>query len=110
MTYRGYIGATVDEESGYSNETWGFPQTLMMYDIAALQRMYGANFTFNSGNTTYSWNPTTGAFSINGAVQWTPGGNRVFMTIWDGGGKDTYDLSELCDRRRRSICGPASGR
>jgi serralysin len=30
---------------------------------------------------------------INGTVQWTPGANRVFMTLWDGGGVDTYDLS-----------------
>ena len=94
MTYRGYIGAPVDEESGgYTNETWGFAQTLMMYDIAALQRMYGADFNFNSGDTTYSWNTSTGAFMINGTVQWTPGANRVFMTLWDGGGEDTYDLS-----------------
>jgi len=93
MTYRSYVGATVDENSGYTNETWGFPQTLMMYDIAALQRLYGADFTYNAGNTTYSWSPSTGAFMIDGAVQWTPGGNRVFMTLWDGGGADTYDLS-----------------
>ena len=26
-------------------------------------------------------------------VQWTPGNNRVFMTLWDGGGEDTYNLS-----------------
>ncbi|HEX8667785.1 MAG TPA: M10 family metallopeptidase C-terminal domain-containing protein [Allosphingosinicella sp.] len=93
MTYRAYIGASVDDGSGYGNETWGFAQTFMMYDIAALQQMYGADFTFNGGNSIYTWNATTGAFLINGAVQWTPGGNRVFMTIWDGGGTDTYDLS-----------------
>ena len=28
-----------------------YPQTLMMYDIAALQEMYGANYTTNGGNT-----------------------------------------------------------
>ncbi|QIL01965.1 hypothetical protein G7078_03620 [Sphingomonas sinipercae] len=91
MTYRSFIGGTVG--GGYSNEQWGFPTTFMMYDIAALQRLYGADFGTNSGNTTYSWNANTGAFMINGAVQATPGGNRVFMTIWDGGGVDTYDFS-----------------
>ena len=65
----------------------------MMYDIAAIQRTYGADFTTNAGNTTYSWSPTTGAFMINGGTQWTPGGNRIFMTLWDGGGTDTYDFS-----------------
>ncbi len=91
MTYRGYIGASF--EGGYRNESWGFAQSFMMYDIAALQKVYGANFATQAGDTTYSWSPTSGAYSINGAVQWTPGGNRVFQTIWDGGGTDTYDLS-----------------
>jgi serralysin len=93
MSYRSYSGAPVDETGGYTNETWGFAQTYMMLDIAALQRLYGADFTYNSGNTTYSWNANSGAFMINGAVQWTPGANRVFMTVWDGGGTDTYNLS-----------------
>ncbi len=92
MTYRGYIGADY-EGTGYKNETWGFAQSFMMYDIAALQKIYGANYATQAGDSTYSWNPTTGAFSINGVVQWTPGGNRVFQTVWDGGGTDTYNLS-----------------
>ena len=95
MTYRSYIGAAVGEpDGGYTNETWGYPQTLMMYDIAALQRLYGADFSANSADTVYRWSPTTGAFQINGVTQWTPGANRVFMTLWDGGGTDTYDLSQ----------------
>jgi serralysin len=91
MTYRSYEGASTT--SGYTNETWGFAQTLMMYDIAALQTMYGANFNTNSGNTVYRWSPTTGEMSINGVGQGAPGGNRIFETIWDGGGSDTYDFS-----------------
>ena len=81
------------DDGGYTNEQFGYPQTFMMFDIAALQRLYGADFGFNSGNSVYSWNPASGAFSINGATQFTPGANRVFMTVWDGGGTDTYDLS-----------------
>ena len=96
MTYRSYPG---QPPNGYSNETWGYPQTLMMYDIAALQAMYGANFNTNSGNSVYTWNPNTGEMSINGVGQGAPGNgaggsaNRVFETIWDGGGTDTYDMS-----------------
>ena len=41
----------------------------MTYDIAAAQHMYGANFSTNSGNTTYSWSPTTGEMLINGLGQ-----------------------------------------
>ncbi len=90
MTYRSYIGGPL---TGYTYEAWGAPQTLMQDDIAALQYLYGANFNTNSGDTTYSWNPTTGEEFINGVGQGAPGGNRIFMTLWDGNGTDTYDFS-----------------
>ena len=60
MSYRSYVGAP----TGYTNDS--FPQTLMMYDIAAVQTMYGANYTTNSGDTVYKWSPTTGEMSLNG--------------------------------------------
>src|SRR5262245_27505324 len=31
--------------------------------------------------------------NVNGVGQGAPGANRVFLTIWDGGGNDTYDMS-----------------
>ncbi|MGZ8359753.1 MAG: M10 family metallopeptidase C-terminal domain-containing protein [Allosphingosinicella sp.] len=93
MTYRSYTGASIGEDGGYTNESGGYPQTLMMLDIAALQKLYGANFTYYSGDTNYSWSPNTGQMFINGGSQWLPPANRIFMTIWDGGGNDTYDLS-----------------
>ncbi|WP_375499960.1 M10 family metallopeptidase C-terminal domain-containing protein [uncultured Nostoc sp.] len=53
------------------------PQTPMLYDIAAIQVLYGANFQTRSGNDIYKWDAT-----------------RPFMTtIWDGGGIDTIDVS-----------------
>jgi serralysin len=55
--------------------------------------MYGADYSINSGNTTYTWSPTTGETYIDGSIAIDPGGNRIFATIWDGGGVDTYDLS-----------------
>ena len=92
MSYRSYLGAPTGQ--GYTNETWGYPQTLMMYDIAAIQHMYGANFNYNGGNTVYKWDPNTGQEFVNGVGQATPGANRIFMTVWDGGGgHDTYDFS-----------------
>ncbi|HYD12459.1 MAG TPA: M10 family metallopeptidase C-terminal domain-containing protein [Allosphingosinicella sp.] len=97
MTYRSYPG---DDVEGYGNEQYGYPQTLMMLDIAALQKIYdGANFAFNQGNSTYTWDSNTGEMSINGVGQGAPGNgvggsaNRVFLTVWDGNGIDTYDMS-----------------
>lgn len=88
MTYRAYLGQDPIRPSAYD-----FPQSWMMADILALQRLYGANYGLNAGNTTYSWSPTTGQMSIDGVGQVAPGLNRVFLTIWDGGGTDTYDMS-----------------
>ncbi|MFO1141057.1 MAG: M10 family metallopeptidase [Amaricoccus sp.] len=90
MTYNSYVGS--DAQFIY-NETWGHAQTYMMYDIAALQYLYGANYSTNAGNTTYTWSPSGGETYVNGELALNPGANRIFETIWDGGGKDTYDLS-----------------
>lgn len=91
MTYRAYVGASAT--AGYYNETYGYAQSWMMLDIAALQYLYGADYTSNSGDTVYRWTPGSGVTLIDGEAAISPGGNRIFATIWDGGGVDTYDLS-----------------
>jgi Ca2+-binding RTX toxin-like protein len=91
MSYRSYFNDPII--GGYSNETFGFPQTYMANDILALQTLYGADYATHSENTVYTWSPTTGQEFINGVAQSAPGGNRIFATIWDGNGVDTYDLS-----------------
>jgi serralysin len=90
MTYRSYVGGPA---SGYTNEQWGYAQTFMIADILALQYMYGPDYTTNAGDTVYSWSPTSGDTLINGQLAINAGGNRIFATIWDGNGVDTYDLS-----------------
>ncbi|NYZ17550.1 matrixin family metalloprotease [Azospirillum sp. RWY-5-1] len=49
-----------------------------LYDIAAIQYLYGANTSTRTGNDTYSFNDTTTATS---------------RAIWDAGGTDTIDAS-----------------
>ena len=90
MSYNSYVGQS---ETGYANDRWDFAQTFMARDIAALQHMYGADYDSNSGDTVYRWSPTSGTTWIDGAAAVSPGANRIFLTIWDGGGTDTYDLS-----------------
>lgn len=90
MTYHSYPGV---KANFYTNEELGYPQTFMMADIRALQHMYGADFTTNGGNTIYSWDNDSGETLVNGVAGITPGANRIFATIWDGDGIDTYDLS-----------------
>jgi Ca2+-binding RTX toxin-like protein len=93
MSYRSYINQDLVAATYYTNEDFGYPQTLMMLDIAAVQQMYGADFATNSGNSVYTFSATTGQMFINGVGQGAPGANRIFLTIWDGGGIDTYDFS-----------------
>lgn len=89
MSYHSYVGAT----QTYGNETLGYAQTYMRSDIAALQRLYGADFTTNQGDTVYKWNPGNGITLVNGVSAINPGANRIFATIWDGNGNDTFDLT-----------------
>ncbi|AWH89317.1 calcium-binding protein [Limnobaculum parvum] len=55
-------------------------ETLGIYDIQALQSIYGANHSYNAGDTVYKYTPDT---------------LKSFQTIWDGGGIDTIDVSEF---------------
>jgi len=54
-----------------------YPTSPMLYDIAAVQYLYGANYDYNAGDTTYTYLGT----------------GSYLETIWDGGGTDTivYD-------------------
>ena len=58
------------------------PSSLMLYDIAALQYLYGANTSYKAGNDLWRWNA-----------------NETFRyCIWDGGGIDTLDASNQARR------------
>jgi serralysin len=98
MTYRSHPGAST---AHYTYDTWGAPQTFMIADIAALQRIYGASFDTNNGDTVYSWRQGNGDTFVNGEQAIDAGGSQIFATIWDGGGEDTYNLSRF--RSRLSI-------
>jgi serralysin len=96
MSYRSKPGASTG--TGYTNGTFDYPQGYMMLDIAALQTLYGADYTYRAGNTRYSWDPLSGETLVDGIGQGKPGdgaagANKVFLTIWDGGGTDWFDLS-----------------
>ena len=94
MTYTNFLG---DTSEYYTIGAVDGPQSYMQLDIAALQFLYGANYASSgevwSGDSVYTFSTTTGEMFINGDGQGTPAGNRIFRTIWDGHGEDTYDLS-----------------
>jgi serralysin len=104
MTYYSFIGGDglFDNADGSGNQSY------MIDDIAALQYMYGANFNSNAGNTVYSWSPTTGEMFIGGVGQGAASTNTVYESIWDGGGIDTYNLSNYTTNLTLTSA-PASG-
>lgn len=51
--------------------------TPMVYDIAAVQAIYGANMTWHTGNDVYKYSPS----------------QPFYATIWDAGGNDTIDVT-----------------
>ena len=53
-------------------------QTPLLYDILAIQHIYGANNETRAGDTIYSFDPET----------------NYAMAVWDGGGVDKLDASE----------------
>lgn len=60
----------------------------LMDDIAAAQRLYGANMTTRTGDTTYGFN------SNAGQPWFQPDGNGyMIFAVWDAGGNDTFDFS-----------------
>lgn len=93
---RPFLPKTTDSEQftvmSYTQHHGGLPtraSTPMLYDIAAIQHLYGQNTNFNSDKTIYRWDRDA----------------NVLETIWDGGGRDTIltanqTRSQLIDLRQ----------
>jgi hypothetical protein len=71
----------VDDAGGswHSTYYWVTPRTPMLYDIAAIQHLYGANTTYRTGNDTYTFSPDS----------------PFFMTLWDAAGNDTISVANF---------------
>lgn len=61
----------------------------LMDDIAAAQRLYGANMTTRTGDTTYGFNATAGQPWFTAATA----SSVLIFAVWDAGGTDTFDFS-----------------
>ena len=73
----------------YSDGSSLNPVTPMLHDIAAVQKLFGANMTTRTGNTVYGFNSNTNrlSFHLDSASE------KAAFCIWDAGGNDTFDLS-----------------
>ena len=77
---------------------WHYPSTPMLHDIATAQLMYGADMTTRAGDTVYGFHATAGRAVFDFSKNVNP-----VLTIWDGGGKDTIDLSGFKDAARLDL-------
>jgi serralysin len=75
------------DESNTTGSYNGYTDGLMLFDIYALQQIYGANTTTRAGNTTYGFNSNAGGI-YNFATNLVPA-----FSIWDASGTDTLDVS-----------------
>ena len=79
-----------------ANYSYGHAAGYMALDIAALQHMYGANMSANTGHTTYKINDAgAGALDTDGSDGNVAIGRSLY-SIWDAGGSDeiVYSGSE----------------
>jgi serralysin len=76
-----------DEANTGAGDYNSYADTPMLFDVYALQRIYGANTATRTGNTTYGFGSTAGVvydFSVN---------TSPALCIWDAGGTDTLNCS-----------------
>ena len=63
----------------------------LMDDIAAAQRLYGANMSTRTGDTVYGFNTTADRQWFGAGTAANP--QAVIFCVWDAGGVDTLDFS-----------------
>ncbi len=87
-TVMSYVAHPGMEGIPAADQDW--PITPMMYDIAAIQKLYGANLETRTGATTYFGAKGQYALKDGGLLA---NGRTALLTVWDAGGIDTLDAS-----------------
>ena len=82
-----YTGQAAVKWDG-ANSAFMYAQTPQVHDILAVQNIYGADYTTRSGDTVYGFHSTADRGVFDFSTNTAP-----IVTIWDGGGNDTLDLS-----------------
>ncbi len=97
-TVMSYFGAWIKQNGNWSFTTESnpanvqqvlHPSTPMVDDIAAIQRLYGADTNTRVGDTTYGFNSNAdrSVFHVDSSSQ------LAIFSVWDAGGNDTFDWS-----------------
>ncbi|GLO72916.1 hypothetical protein MACH17_44330 [Phaeobacter inhibens] len=105
FTVMSYVAHPGEADLSYSQQGWAL--TPMLWDMQALQELYGANTATHTGATVYLGDGDgrgTLAYQY-GADDMTLRGadgiaRNVSLTIWDAGGQDLIDASDLSSNSR----------
>lgn len=90
--FGGYLPGTGWRQDG-TTTSYLYPQTPMVYDIAAIQAKYGVDTITRTGDTVYGFNCNLDSTDPEKAIyNFSLNPNPIF-TIWDAGGIDTLDGS-----------------
>ncbi|UMB74790.1 serralysin family metalloprotease [Dickeya fangzhongdai] len=71
----------------------------LMDDIAAIQKLYGANMSTRTGDTVYGFHSNSGRDFYTATDSKTP----LIFSVWDAGGNDTFDFSGYSANQRISL-------
>ena len=84
-----YFSASETGADHVDGGTTFYAATPLLHDIAAVQRLYGANMSTRTGNDTYGFNSNVARelFRIDSPSE------KVVFAVWDAGGVDTFDFS-----------------
>jgi len=94
-TVMSYWGASNTGANHKVGGSFQFASTPLLYDIAALHKLYGPNMTTRTGDTVYGFNNSSGRDAFDLARD-----PSAVFTIWDAGGIDTLDLSGFASASR----------
>jgi len=114
MSYFGGYDSTINAWAQDNTlSTYTYPQTPMVYDIAAIQSLYGADTTTRAGDTIYGYNNNFAADDQEKPIFDFSTNSAPIFTIWDAGGNDELDCSawngnqtiDLLPGSYSSVCG-----
>ncbi|MBW3559331.1 MAG: M10 family metallopeptidase C-terminal domain-containing protein, partial [Proteobacteria bacterium] len=88
MSYFNGTAAQGARHFDFRTSSTAYSATPLIHDIAAAQRIYGADMTTRTGDTTYGFNSNAARDAFDFVKTPAP-----VMAIWDAGGVDTLDAS-----------------
>ncbi len=88
MSYFNGTAAQGARHFDFRTASTAYSATPLIHDIAAAQRIYGADMTTRTGDTTYGFNSNAARDAFDFVKTPAP-----VMAIWDAGGIDTLDAS-----------------